>query len=108
MQEIHGFIPQRCLMNFYPTNADEILQNFIEQYEIRALGQERYDLVGTRRDARFILLAHDLVTLLASERPCNPAPHCLCPELLAGNLLALGCVEELAVKNCGANIGWPG
>ena len=94
-------------MNLHPARADEVLQNFVEQDQVRAFGEQGHDLVCARRDAVFVLLAHNLVTLLAAKRPRNPAPHGLRAEFLAGNLLSLCGVEKLAVEHCGVDVCGP-
>ena len=54
-------------MNLHAARAYEVLQDFVEQDQVGTFGQQGHDLVCARRHAVFVLLAHNLVTLLAAK-----------------------------------------
>src|SRR5579862_1910356 len=99
MQEVHGLVAQRRLVNLYAADADEILQNLVKQNKVWTFRQQRHDLVCPRSDTSFVLLAHDLVAFLTAQRPRDPAPHRLGTKFLAGDFLTLGRIEKLTIED---------
>lgn len=86
-------------MDFNAAGADKILENFIEQNQIGRLAQQFHDVVTARRDAGLVVLAKDLIAGVAAQRPCDPAPKRLRLAFAAGQILAVGWAEKLAVED---------
>jgi hypothetical protein len=56
LEERERLIAQRRLMYLDPPRADELVQDLVEQDEVRPVGEERQDLVAPRRNTLFILI----------------------------------------------------
>ena len=104
LQKRKGLVPQSRLLDLHATGTDEVVQNLVQQDEVRAFRQQLKNLVCPRGDSAFVLGAKDFVAFLSAKGPGNPAPHRSGPEILAGDRLPVGRVEELAVKDGSAHL----
>jgi len=93
-------------VNLVATAADEVFQNLVQKDQVRFVTEELQQVAGVGGKAGFIVGPHEFISILAAQFQSDPAPHCFDANSL--RRLALGGIEELAVKDRDANVARAG
>src|SRR5438552_10874716 len=83
LQEGHGLIAKRRLVDLYSAGTDEVGEHFVKEDQVRFAAEKDNDLVAAWCDPALVLRPEVLVALFPAERPRDPAPHGARPEVLA-------------------------